>query len=225
MRRTFEELQNLALAPSDSTYREVWLPSFLSACMLTVAATIFLDFLVSVPSPYREQIWGVGWNNRIAELRHGGYGILMECLIANTRGVNPLKMDCWTDNLPGGQVSMLSNSSFDYLGQMPSGLEYTDDGTRGLFYNQVGGGMQDVSTVSKYQWVTSDKLGSKAERERNILVGNHSPAALLGILQLKDWQLRHGEILKMGEDMFTKDLYRLARQNPIGVLWRLFEMK
>ncbi|PQE05869.1 hypothetical protein CJF31_00004644 [Rutstroemia sp. NJR-2017a BVV2] len=95
MRRAFREYQALALSPSDFRSRRDWLPSFLSACMLATSAVVYIDMMIAIPSPYKERIWGVQWHERVTQIRHGGYGMMLEVLRANTKNVNPLELSCW----------------------------------------------------------------------------------------------------------------------------------
>jgi len=66
---------------------------------------------------------------------------------------------------------------------------------------------------------------SPAGKERDVLLGKQSPAALCGMLELKRWQERYQEDLMIGEDMFQKELYAQAMMRPVASLWKVFEMK
>ncbi|KAL3420495.1 hypothetical protein PVAG01_06940 [Phlyctema vagabunda] len=221
MFQAFRELQSLALSPSVSRSREAWLPSFLCACMMATSAVIFLDILVVCPSPWKEQIWGQGWQNRISEIRHGGYGMLVNLLQANTMNVNPLKIDIWSDQYVSPMYGYTPEHQGFLYNNMPSnaGTNYIQEDS------YTGSDSLPDSTRNSVIWGDYNTIKTKAQHERDILLGSSSPAALQGLLSLKAWQQRYDEHLKMGEDMFSKDLYRLAMMKPIAGLWRVFEMK
>jgi len=153
-----------------------------------MAAITFIDILGSCPSPYKERIWGEDWGERIKEMRHGGYGMLIGVLRANTNGVNPLKLNCWTEE-----------ESNPFIIETPKSYE-------------------------KGKRSTKDPT-SPAGKERDVLLGKQSPAALRGMLELKRWQERYQEDLMIGEDMFQKELYAQAMMRPVASLWKVFEMK
>lgn len=223
MFRGFRELQEMALAPSDTRVRETWLPSFLCACWMGTSAIIFLDILIACPSPWKEQIWGQGWHNRITELRHGGYGMLVHLLQANTMGVNPLKLGIWADDIPSTHTRPTSDS---YHQSTAVPLTVSTDYTQNMSdYPSQAKGYIDWPLPSENPWMGSHTIESWAERDREVLLGAHSPAALQGLTALKAWQRRYDDHLKMGEDMFSKDLYSLALMKPVAGLWRVFEMK
>ncbi|RDW91634.1 hypothetical protein BP5796_02799 [Coleophoma crateriformis] len=203
MFKAFQELQDFALSPSHIRGRDAWLPSFLCACMIAASAIVFLDSVVVFPSPYKEQIWGIAWHNRLSEIRHGGYGMLINILNTNTMGVNPLKYDIWSDELVTNQY--FAATSTQQPQQQVRGYDpYVVQGKRSLM---------DPNT-----------LRMRTKHERDILLGA-SPAALQGLLALKAWQDRYNEHLQLGEDMFSKDLYSIASMKPMAGLWRVFEMK
>lgn len=90
LKKTFVLVQQLCL----STKRTEWFPAFLSACLATCAAIVFLDTAIAVPSPVRELIWG-NFHETRAGLRQGGYQLLVDLLRASTNGANPIKQECW----------------------------------------------------------------------------------------------------------------------------------
>jgi hypothetical protein len=203
-RHAFYSLQALAVSPSSSRDRQDWFPAFLSACNMAVAAIIFIDVLVLFPSPYREQIWGSSWHDTVAEMRNGGYGLLIAMLRANSKGVNPLKLDCWADTGPK-----------DFINYTPSSYEPSS----GQRKRRKGApGPSDVERQQRLREL-------EAQRERNVLLGINSPAALQGVLALKGWYTKYGETLQQGEHMFSNGLYHLATVKPIAGLWRIFELK
>jgi len=153
-----------------------------------MAAITFIDILGSCPSPYKERIWGVDWGERVKEMRHGGYGMLIGVLRANTNGVNPLKLNCWAEE-----------TSDPFIIETPTSYEK---------------GKRIPRSVS-----------SPAGKERDVLLGRQSPAALKGMLELKRWQERYRDDLMIGEDMFQKEMYAQAMMRPVASLWKIFEMK
>jgi hypothetical protein len=197
VRNAFQQLEMLALSPSSLRDRQDWFPAFLSACIVAISAIIFLDLLVVFPSPYREQIWGTEWHDRVVEMRNGGYGFLLGLMRANSMGVHPLKMDCWAED--SNHFVNVTPDSFP-LGSGPS-----------------------QSKRKKVKYAKSAEL--EAGRERHILLGMNSPAALQGVLALKAWHVKYNDHLKQGEDMFSKSLYHLATMKPVGLLWRIFELQ
>ncbi|KAG9242876.1 hypothetical protein BJ878DRAFT_543847 [Calycina marina] len=188
LRAAFQHLQHLALSPTPTRERKDWFPTFLSAVMITMAAITFVDILGSAQPPYREQIWGNDWGERVKEMRHGGYGMLIGVLRANTNGVNPLKLKCWTEE-----------KSDPFIIETPKSYKK---------------GKQSLRETS-----------SPAEREREILLGRQSPAALRGVLELKKWQEKYKADLEIGENMFVKEIYAQAMMRPVASLWKVFEMK
>ncbi|QSZ36559.1 hypothetical protein DSL72_006439 [Monilinia vaccinii-corymbosi] len=244
MRRAFKEYQALALAPSDFRSRRDWLPSFLSACSLAISAVVFIDMMVAIPSPYKERIWGVSWQDRITEIRHGGYGMMLEVLRANTKNVNPLELSCWNQGIDTS-FQAFNNSAHDpFAGnqfinaqystgyaldpssqpQYSYGLEIpTQDFTQDILYANVNYEPFYYDDWQQIQIKMQEQ--KKAEEERRILLGDNSPEALQGMMAVKSWQRRNYEHLKLGEDIFKKDLYRQATINPIAGLWRIFDMK
>lgn len=247
MRRAFKEYQALALAPSDFRSRRDWLPSFLSACSLAISAVVFIDMMVAIPSPYKERIWGTSWQQRITEIRHGGYGMMLEVLKANTKNVNPLELSCW--NLDTGidtSFQTLNNNAYDPFGgnqhinaQYSTGYVLDPSSHNQFSYGLATPTPQDFAPDILYANVNYDQTyydswqqmqmqmqqQAKAEEERRILLGDNSPEALQGMMAVKSWQIKNFQHLKLGEDIFKKDLYRQATINPIAGLWRIFDMK
>ncbi|EMR80473.1 hypothetical protein ACHAPC_000733 [Botrytis cinerea] len=246
MRRAFKEYQALALAPSDFRSRRDWLPSFLSACSLAISAVVFIDMMVAVPSPYKERIWGVAWQERITQIRHGGYGMMLEVLRANTKNVNPLELSCWDqdfgmdtnfqalnnayDSVAGNQymnaqyntgygLDPSSNPQFSYGLATPTTQDFAPD----IMYANLDYDQAYYNNWQQMQFRMQKQ--AKAEEERRILLGDTSPEALQGMIAVKTWQMRNFEHLKLGENIFKKDLYRQATINPIAGLWRIFDMK
>lgn len=177
---------------------------------MAITAIIFLDILIACPSPYKEQIWGATWHDRIVEMRNGGYGMLVALLKANSKGVNPLKMDIWTKE----------NEQSPFINVTPE--SYSPE--------QMSPGASHGKKRRRTNKVESEKarqtsIEMDAERERNILLGTNSPQALQGLLALKAWYLKYHDHLKQGEDMFSKSLYMLAAMKPVAGLWRIFELE
>lgn len=249
MRRAFKEYQALALAPSDSRSRRDWLPSFLSACSLAISAVVFIDMMIAIPSPYKERIWGVSWQQRIGEIRHGGYGMMLEVLKANTKNVNPLKLSCWNqdfgidtsfdinENIPdtfignqflneqydtGYTFDPISHTQFPYDLSMPI---HNFPNTQDILFPNINYEQTYYNDWQAQQIQLKIQKQAKAEEERRVLLGDTSPEALQGMMAVKSWQITNYEHLKLGEDIFKKDLYRQATINPIAGLWRIFDMK
>jgi len=176
---------------------------------MAVSAIVFLDILPVFPSPWREQIWGVSWLDRIVQMRDGGYGMLIALLRANSKGVNPLKLDCWTTNTTPSASTPPVNDPFINLTWESYSPESASQGAKKRKKTKQG---------------VSVPVDSDVERERNILLGLHSPAALQGMIALKSWNAKYSSHMKEGEDMFLQNL-RLANISPIAGLWRLFELK
>ncbi len=219
VRHAFQQYTKLTASPSDSRDRQDWIPAFLSANILAVAAIVFLDILVACPSPYKEQIWGEAWMERIAEMRNGGYGMLIGLLRANSGNVNPLKMDCW------GQDSPAVPPSFDPFINATS-ESYSPEGS------SHGAGQRPPKKKSKTNSSSSTRLPAgkerarpDMERERNILLGFGSSAALQGMMALKEWNRKYGDLLRQGENMFSQGPLQLAQQNPLAALFRIFELR
>ncbi|KAB8294912.1 hypothetical protein EYC80_006870 [Monilinia laxa] len=244
MRRAFKEYQALALAPSDFRSRRDWLPSFLSACSLAISAVVFIDMMVAIPSPYRERIWGVTWQGRITEIRHGGYGMMLEVLRANTKNVNPLELSCWNQGLDTNFQALNNNTQDPFAGNQFINAQYstgytfdpsshpqnsynlatlTPDFNQDILYANMKYDQTYYNNWQQTQIQMQQK--AKAEEERRILLGDNSPEALQGMMAVKSWQRRNYEHLKLGENIFKKDLYRQATINPIAGLWRIFDMK
>ncbi|KAF5873023.1 uncharacterized protein Bfra_008300 [Botrytis fragariae] len=246
MRRAFKEYQSLALAPSDFRSRRDWLPSFLSACSLAISAVVFIDMMVAVPSPYKERIWGVAWQERITQIRHGGYGMMLEVLRANTKNINPLELSCWDQDFGmDTNFQVLNNAHDPFAGNQYMNAQYStgytiDPSSNSQFYYGLATPTtQDFAPDILYANLDYDQAyydnwqqmqlrmqqQAKAEEERRILLGDTSPEALQGMMAVKSWQMRNFEHLKLGENIFKKDLYRQATINPIAGLWRIFDMK
>lgn len=139
--------------------------------------------------------------------------MLISLLRSNTKGVNPLKMDCWTDDAP-------STTSNPFINVTPD--TYSPE--------QKSPGSGQGRKRRRTNKVDSEKARQKSidadvERERNILLGVNSPAALQGVLALKAWYLKYHDNLKQGEDMFSKSLYMQATLKPVAGLWRIFELE
>ena len=143
-------------------------------------------------------------------MRDGGYGMLIALLKANSRGVNPLKMDCWTETISNPFINVTPES---YLPEQSS--PGSGHGRKKRRRNNEGNSGKTHQT----------SIGQEAERERNVLLGVSSPAALQGVIALKAWYLKYHDNLKQGEDMFSKSLYNLATMKPVATLWRIFELE
>ena len=215
VRHAFQQYQKLAASPSDIRDRQDWIPAFLSASILAVAAIIFLDITVACPSPYREQIWGEAWNERIVEMRNGGYGMLIGLLKANSGGVNPLKMECWVEDSPSVPSDPFINATAE---------SYSPDG-KPLDAGQRHHPPPKKRSKKTKTTTTQSSARLDMERERNILLGFNSPAALQGMLALKEWNQKYSDILKQGEDLFSQSPFRMATTSPVASLWRIFELQ
>ena len=211
VRHAFQQYQKLAASPSDIRDRQDWIPAFLSASILAVAAIIFLDILVACPSPYKEQIWGEAWNERIVEMRNGGYGMLIGLLRANSRGVNPLSMECWGESSPSVPVDPFINATASLLDAGQTHHPHPKKRSK-----------PNITTQSS---AAKSSARSNVERERNILLGFNSPAALQGMLALKEWNQKYSDILKQGDQLFSQSPLRLAKLSPLTGLWRIFELR
>jgi hypothetical protein len=213
VRHAFQQYQKLATC--DSRDRQDWVPAFLTASILTVAAIVFLDITVACPPPYREQIWGEAWNERIVEMRNGGYGMLIGLLKANSGGVNPLKMECWVEDSPSVPSDPFINATAE---------SYSPDG-KPLDAGQRHHPPPKKRSKKTKTTTTQSSARLDMERERNILLGFNSPAALQGMLALKEWNQKYGDILRQGEDLFSQSPFRMATTSPLASLWRIFELQ
>jgi hypothetical protein len=217
MRNAFQQLQYLATSPSTTRSRQDWLPTFLSTNILITTAVIFLDILGQFPSPYREQIWGPKWHDHIVEMRNGGYGILLQLLRANTNGINPLKMDCWT-GAPPAKKSQDESSPF-IISTPKSYTEATTPRYKKGIAPLPREKRKDKIDAPSYFWDTPGSV----QPDQDVLLGNQSPAALHGLIALKGWQKRYGEHLDQGKDMFNKEMYAVAMIRPVAYLSKIFE--
>jgi hypothetical protein len=221
VRHAFQQYQKLAVSPSSSRDRQDWIPAFLSASILTIAAIIYLDILVACPSPFKEQIWGEAWTEKIGEMRNGGYGMLIGLLRANSRGVNPLKMGCWTEDPPSVPVDPVDpfiNATAE---------SYSPDGislVAGQRHHPPPKKRSKTNTTTQSSAAKS-VARPDVERERNILLGSSSPAALQAMLALKEWNQKYSDILKQGDHMFSQSPLRLATLSPLVGLWRIVELR
>ncbi|PMD34351.1 hypothetical protein L207DRAFT_570955 [Hyaloscypha variabilis F] len=211
VRHAFQQFQKLAASPSPSRDRQDWIPAFLSASILAIAAIVFIDTLVACPSPYKEQIWGEAWNDKIVEMRNGGYGMLISLLRANSGEVNPLKMGCWdrSESGSGGKVE-----SFDPF------INATSES-----YSPEGMSQQQPAKKRSKSSKASPPARTDVERERNVLLGFSSPAALQGMLALKEWNRKYSHVLAQGDNMFAQSPLQLAKQAPLAALFRIFELR
>jgi hypothetical protein len=225
VRHAFQQYQKLAASPSDSRDRQDWIPAFLSASILAVAAIVFLDILVACPSPYKEQIWGEAWTERIAEMRNGGYGMLIGLLRANSGEVNPLKMKCWGEESPSVPFGPFINATSQSYS--PDGPSRSRDADQGHHVHSPPKKRSKTNAGSSAQFSGGRHSAPRldVERERNILLGFGSPAALQGMLALKEWNRKYGDILKQGDNMFSQSPLQLAKQNPLAALFRIFELR
>lgn len=219
LRNAFQQLQYLALSPSTTRSRQDWLPVFLSAAMLATTAIVFLDLLGQFPSPYREQIWGEKWHNHIAGMRDGGYGMLLNVLRANTNGVNPLKLDCWeAQPKPKPKGEVVSPFIISTPKSYTKARSPTVPKDKGKGVAPISTKRADKVESPSYFWDTPGNMQSM----QDILLGNQSPAALQGMVKLKDWQRNYGEHLQLGDIMLSKKIYALPTIHPIGGLTKIF---
>ena len=204
------QLQFLALSPSELRARQDWFPSFLSAAILAFTAITYIDILGACPLHYKEQIWGADWHNRIKEMRHGGYGMLISILHANTNGINPLKINCWVEEPAAAEPSFVIETPTSYSKKKSDSPEVTAPKPK-----------KKKKKKRKVEVLIEDPK----EKERNVLLGYQSPAAMEGLLALKAWQAKFNEDLRLGEDMYAKEIYAQAMMRPVASLWRIFDMK
>ena len=139
--------------------------------------------------------------------------MLLEVLIANTKGVNPLELGCWGEENMASKTPLLGTSTSHGTEQYPFNFRIPDSSKRAClrFYDSRDG--------------QGGKGFGRATQERHTLLGEESPAALNGIVELKQWQKRYSGHLKQGEKMFTMNLFQQAVVSPIAALWRFFEMR
>ena len=137
--------------------------------------------------------------------------MLVALLKANSKGVNPLKLDCWTKEASPNPFINVTSESYSPEQMSPGAGQGSKKRRRG---NKV-----DPEKARQ------KSIEAEAERERNILLGINSPAALQGMLALRAWYLKYHDHLKQGEDMFSKSLYMLATMKPVAGLWRIFELE
>lgn len=136
--------------------------------------------------------------------------MLIALLRANSRGVNPLKMDCWTEAASNPFINVTPET---YVPEQSTPHEGHGKKKRRR-NNEVDSGKAHQNSIEQ-----------EAERQRNILLGINSPAALQGVVSLKAWYLKYHDHLKQGEDMFSKSLYMLVTMKPVAGLWRIFELE
>ena len=135
--------------------------------------------------------------------------MLVALLKAHSKGVNPLKMDCWTNEA----------ASTPFINVTPESYS-PEQSSPGASHGKKRRRSNINSEIARKKSIEMD-----AQRERNILLGINSPAALQGMLALKAWYSKYHEHLKQGEDMFSKSLYMLATMKPVAGLWRIFELE
>jgi hypothetical protein len=184
---------------------------------LTVAAIFFLDIMVACPSPYKEQIWGDPWHERIVDMRNGGYGMLISLLRVNSGGINPMKMDCWLDKSP--PVSPPFDPFINATAKSYSPAHHPPPKKRNK------SNVNANANTTSHMPATISPARPKMQQERNILLGRSSPAALQGMLALQKWNQKYGDILEQGKDVFKQPLFRLATASPLAGLWRIFELQ
>lgn len=152
-------------------------------------------------------------------MRRGGYGVLLNLLKANTNGINPLKLDCWNDEL-----GITKEEKSPFIISTPS--SYTKQPSprvpkgKGKAVTPSIKPNPDKTDTPSYFW---DNPGS-FQLEQNILLGNQSPQALQGLIALKAWHTKYQEHLNQGHNMFAKELYALAMIRPIAGLAKVFEI-
>jgi len=142
--------------------------------------------------------------------------MLLGLLRANSNGVNPLKLACWTaNNTPSASTNPI-NDPFINITRESYSPESASQGSKKRKKNNQAPAIPVDPGQKARNW--------DAERERNILLGLNSPAALQGMIALKSWHDRYSNQFKQGEDMFLNNLH-IATISPIVGLWRLFELK
>ena len=147
-------------------------------------------------------------------MRNGGYGMLIGLLKANSAGLNPLKMECWAEDSPSVPSDPFINATAE---------SYSPD-TKSLDTGQRNH-PPPKKRSKKTKTTTQSSARLDMERERNILLGFNSPAALQGMLALKEWNQKYSDILKQGEDLFSQSPFRMATTSPVASLWRIFELQ
>jgi hypothetical protein len=143
-------------------------------------------------------------------MRHWGYGMLVSVLLGNTKGVNPLELDCWTEENPDVAKDPFIIETPTSYGSKKKSKSVQAGGSKPKI-------LKDGSNIRA-------KLDSPRDRERIILLGQ-SPAAMDGLFALKAFQTKFSEDLKAGETMFTQELYAQAMMRPVASLWKVFEMQ
>lgn len=171
---------------------------------------------------------------------------MLEVLRANTKNVNPLELSCWDQDFGMDTNFQALNNAYDpvagnqYMNaQYNTGYGLDPSSNPQFSYGLATPTTQDFAPDIMYANLDYDQAyynnwqqmqfrmqkQAKAEEERRILLGDTSPEALQGMIAVKTWQMRNFEHLKLGENIFKKDLYRQATINPIAGLWRIFDMK
>ena len=136
--------------------------------------------------------------------------MLVSLLRANSRGINPLKLDCWNDETTTTPFINVTPESYSPEEMSPG------DGH---------GKRRRRTNKGESEKARQRSIEIEAQRERKVLLGIDSPAALQGMLALKAWYRKYHEHLKQGEDMFSKSLFMLATMKPVASLWRIFELE
>jgi len=137
--------------------------------------------------------------------------MLISLLRANSGEVNPLKMNCWdrSESGNGGKAE-----SFDPF------INATSES-----YSPEGMSQQQPAKKRSKSSKASPTARTDVERERNVLLGFSSPAALQGMLALKEWNRKYSHVLAQGDNMFARSPLQLAKQAPLAALFRIFELR
>ena len=73
-----------------------WFPTFLAACITTIAYVVLSDTIIAVPPHFRDKVW-YNIQNTIIELRQNLYPTAQDLLSALAKGSKLLQMACWKE--------------------------------------------------------------------------------------------------------------------------------
>jgi hypothetical protein len=141
--------------------------------------------------------------------------MLLGFLKAHSGGVNPLKMECWSEDSPAVAPP------FDPFINATTESYSPDHHPPAKKKSRPNTNTTTQSSAAK----SSVRQDAERERERNILLGFHSPAALQGMIALQEWNQKYNDVLKQGPEMFSQPVFRLATLSPLAGLWRMFELR
>ena len=134
--------------------------------------------------------------------------MLIGLLRANSGDVNPLKMECWGAETKTEAFDPFINATSESYS--PEAMSQPPAKKRGK---------------SSKTSPPKPPAATDVERERNVLLGFSSPAALQGMMALKEWNRKYSPVLEQGENMFAQSPFQLAKQAPLAALWRIVELR